>query len=112
MPENTRLRIKRGDTAPAFRGQCQDGPLGTPVSLAGASARLLLKPDGAPGVVRSLPMVVESGVLGWVRRDWQAADTATVGTFRAEVEVTYAGGAVQTFPGSGYATVEILPDLG
>lgn len=108
MPENTRLRIKRGDTAPAFRGQCRDGA--TPANLAGASARLLLRSDAPLAVVSSLPMVVES--TGWVRRDWQPADTAVAGTFRAEVEVTYAGGAIQTFPGSGYATVEILADLG
>lgn len=103
-----RLRLKRGDTAPAFRAQCQNG--GTPADLTGASARLLLR--GASTGPRSLTLTVEAGTDGWVRHPWAEGETSLVGTEQGEVEVTYAGGAVQTFPGSGYFTLEILPDLG
>jgi hypothetical protein len=106
MPTNTRLRIKRGDTAPAFRAQCL-GDAGA-AELAGADARLLLvgKLTGS----RVLPLVVEDG--GWVRHEWQDGETALAETCSVEVEVTYAGGQRQTFPGAGYASLEVLDDLG
>ena len=42
---------------------------------------------------------------------WDAADTATVGSYQAEFEVTFAGGAVETFPNNGYIRVEITDDI-
>lgn len=124
MPDSTRLRLKRGDTAPQFRAQCrgkvydtngaQVGTPGadglTPVDLTGATARLLMRSSG--GAAQSLALVVEPGVTGWVRHDWTAQETATAASYRSEVEVTFPDGRKQTFPADGYVTVEIITDLG
>jgi hypothetical protein len=109
VPLNDRLRVKRGDTAPGFRAQCRNGS--DPANLTGATARLLLRGD-SDLIAASFPLTVEPGTDGWVSRDWQAGDLATVGTRRGEVEVTYSAGGRQTFPGAGYFTLEILGDLG
>lgn len=107
-----RLRVKRGDTALGFRAQCLSDDTRAPANLVGATARLLVRGEGEL-LSRSLALTVESGTDGWVRRiPWAAGDTAIIGTFRMEVEVTYADSTVQTFPGAGYATLEVLDDLG
>jgi len=48
---------------------------------------------------------------GLVRYNWQAADTATVGSYQVEFEVTYADATVETFPNDGYIRVEIIADI-
>lgn len=109
MAQNDRLRVKRGDTARGFRARCLDAD--SPADLTGAQARLLLRGDVTGG--RSLALTVEAGTDGWVKRTpWQAGDLALVESARGEVEVTYADGTIQTFPGGGYFTLEILGDLG
>ncbi len=53
-------------------------------------------------------VTAESGIVQYI---WDAADTATVGSYQAEFEVTFAGGAVETFPNNGYIRVEITDDI-
>lgn len=43
---------------------------------------------------------------------YMPADTDTAGRFEAEFEVTYADGAVETFPNDGFIVVQIGPDIG
>jgi hypothetical protein len=49
---------------------------------------------------------------GQVRYTWAEGDLDTPGVFTAEWEVTYAGGAKQTFPADGWISVEVWRDLG
>jgi hypothetical protein len=107
------LVLKRGDRKPSFRGQCLDGT--TPVDLTLATtAKLILKSGAATAV--TVTVVIEDVLLGKVRYDWTAGDLtgvlATSATYRAEVEVTWGDGTKQTFPGSDYATVIVIDDLG
>lgn len=101
------LILKRGDTGPMFRAQCLDGTSGVDLSGATASRLLMSGP-----VTQTLTLTRESGTSGWVRRTWAANDLTTVGTYKAEVEVTWADGTVQTFPGSGFVGIVVTEDLG
>ena len=54
---------------------------------------------------------VVSATAGTVRYDWASDDTNTAGLYRAEFEVTFAGGIKRTFPGDDYLYVQVLADL-
>jgi len=56
--------------------------------------------------------VVSDGENGTAYYAWNAEDTANAGSFKAEFEVTYTDGSIETFPNDGYITIEIDPDLG
>lgn len=49
---------------------------------------------------------------GVVTMQWQTGDLATVGMILLEVEVTWAPGKVQTFPGDAYLKAMVMADLG
>lgn len=103
------LVLKRGDLAPAFSMQLLDGD--DPVNLAGATVRLVMRRLGSATPDLNRPAEVADAANGIVRYAWQAGETDTAATYLAEWEVTWGGGAPQTFPGDGYATVIILADL-
>lgn len=48
---------------------------------------------------------------GEVTYTWGTADTNTVGSYEAEVEVTWSDGKVETFPNNTYWDVEIVDDI-
>lgn len=48
---------------------------------------------------------------GVVQYAWGAADTVLAGSYDAEWSVTFAGGAVMTFPAAVYNRIEIKPAL-
>lgn len=93
--------IKRGDTAPAIRYSL----LPETVDLAGASVVFVLAGDRLPAtVVSTAPPVVEYS--------WQPEDTASPGLRRAEFEITYQDGRIETFPNGEYLLVHVVADLG
>ncbi len=49
---------------------------------------------------------------GKVTHTWLAAETAAAGRIAVEVEVTWPGGAIQTFPPGSYLAVDVVDDLG
>lgn len=59
--------------------------------------------DGTATVVNA-----PGGVVQYV---FQTADLAYVGRYRAEWQVTYAGGEIATFPNHGYDTVVIREEI-
>ncbi len=61
-------------------------------------------------VIDSLADIIDP-IGGVVAYQWQPSDTSVVGTFNAEFEVTYADGSIETFPNTGYETVEITANL-
>lgn len=110
MAETTFI-IKRHDRLPVLRLTLLDDE--TPVDLTNAAATRLLISNLA-GLKVDQPMVKLTQVgdtLGQVEYAWQAGDTDTAGTFNAEVEVTWPGGARQTFPANGYFRVRVTKDL-
>jgi hypothetical protein len=109
--------IKQNDTAPSIAATLKDSG-GLPVDLTGAQVKFIMatRPNGAQvehdaAKVDAAASIVDAAA-GEVRYDWQATDTDTAGVFDAEWEVTYASGAVETFPSGEYLIIKVLEDLG
>ena len=95
--------IKRGDTSPALRYALE--PV---VGLVGASVQFQMRMrDGA--TIIDAPCAILEGSM--VEYGWSASDTAEAGLFEAEFRVTYADGAVETFPNNGFLKVRIAEDV-
>ena len=105
--------LKQGDTVrltATLRGA--DGP----ADLSGADVRFVMR------TLRGETLVAEGeaenlqvgdgtdGTLGFVGYDWAAGETDEPGGYRAEWEVTYSDGSVQTFPSGTYNYIGILAD--
>lgn len=114
------LQWKAGDEGLSRTVTCVDTD-GAAAVLTGATIRWLMSPWNAAGRYIAGDPVVTAELsgdelvdlsAGQVARDRDAAaDTAAAGTFAVEVEVTYSGGAVQTFPEVGYIIVTVTEDL-
>ena len=94
--------IYRGDTSPALRFALFPGT----VDLTGASVVFVM--DGGA----RLPARIITASPPVVQYDWQPGDTDRAGVRRAEFEVTYSDGSVETFPNAGYLLVSVVEDLG
>lgn len=108
----TDFELKQHDTLPEITGVCADA-LGNLPNLAGATVRFILT-DKATGVkVIDTPAEVADIPTAAVKYAWVPGDTAVAGSYKAEFEVTYAGGlGVETFPNSKNLNIKIFPDLG
>jgi len=82
-----------GDTSPALTGTCTSN--GAAVNITGATLALhLRKPSGT--TVTKVASIV-SGPAGTWSYTWVTGDLDEAGTWRVEVQVTFSGGAIQTF---------------
>src|SRR5687767_9479024 len=105
------VHMKRGDTAPAFRARCLDGD--TPVNLTGSTVRFIMEDaSGVTTVDAAAAPDDQAAQPGWVQYAWSTGDTDTIGAYRAELEVTFPDGTIQTFPQDDYVRVYVLADLG
>lgn len=96
-----------GDTAPTLSGVVTSG--GTPASLVGATCVLnLRKPDRT---VITRPATVTDAAAGAWSYTW-ATGELVAGTWEVEVQVTYAGGAIQTFPTEAPARFVVRSEIG
>ena len=103
--------IKQNDTRPILELHLTLN--GSPLDLTGAaSVKLLMAstPGGATTVTR--PGTITTPASGITQFTFQAADTATVGMYNAEVEITWSAGAIETVPNADYISIEIVDDLG
>ena len=92
--------IKRNDTADDLQATLKDAA-NSAVALTGATVKFTMKKPGAAAAkVSKAAAALVDAANGVVKYAWQAGDTDEAGEFSAEFEVTYAGGAVQTFPNS------------
>ena len=97
------FQMKENDTKPSlYVNLVQDG---SAVDLTGASVAFHMD-----GVINSAAVITDAAG-GSVRYDWAAADTATAGSYRAEFQVTFSDGSIETFPNSGYFYVNIAEEL-
>lgn len=103
------FRIKQNDTSPSLEATLSDANL-VPVNLTSATVMLHMKAIGGD-VVLDEQMTVTDAVGGVVQYDWQAGDTATVGTYYVEFEVTYSDASVETFPNTGSLPLVITREL-
>lgn len=100
--------IKRADREPAI--ECALTVGGSPVDLSGTIVRFIMREEGTSvAKVNAVATVTGSGTVMYA---WGATDTDKAGLFRAEWEVTFAGGLKRTFPSDGYLYVNVVADLG
>lgn len=105
------ILVKRGDTAPVPVMTVKDSE-GVPVSLAGATVLFIMAAKRTREVVLSRVATVTDAAAGKVSLTWQPGETDTAGEYDVELQVTYAGGAIQSFPTRGYIQCTVIPDLG
>lgn len=102
--------IKQNDTVPSIRADLFNGS-GDPIDLVNASVRFhMRKARGGAALVDSAALVI-SEPDGTVQYDWVAEDTAEIGSYQAEFEVTYPDGTIETFPNNEYIRVQIIDDI-
>ena len=102
------FQIKQGDRLPYLNATLVDSD-GVAVNLTGASANFLMRNEAGTVVVNASASVV-SAAAGTVRYIWAAGDTATVGEYNAEFEIT-SDGLKRTFPSAGYLRIKVWDDL-
>ncbi|MCF1707871.1 hypothetical protein L0V05_03465 [Tabrizicola sp. J26] len=95
--------IKRGDTSPALRFALEPA-----VGLVGASVQFQMRLRGGATIIDAPCNVLDASVVEY---NWAASDTADDGVYEAEFRVTYADGAIETFPNNGFLTVRIAEDI-
>jgi hypothetical protein len=97
--------IKRGDTSPSLR-------IALPASydLTGAVAQFQMRPRRG-AIFIDQPATVETAIPAILHYDWIEGDTDMAGPYEAEFKVTYADGAIETFPNTGFITVQISDDV-
>lgn len=108
--------IKQNDTRPAYVATLkEDFGLETEaaVNLTNAeSVRFLARRAGQNEMLDIDGIAdIEDAALGIVSYTWDTGDTATVGEYEIEIEVTWDDGGVETFPNNGYASMSIVDDL-
>jgi len=103
--------IKQNDTAPTIEAVLTDSA-GKAKSLANVQtvAFNMVDENGNVVVDHGAGFVV-SAIRGIAAYKWEPGDTATVGVHKAEFEVTYTNGQVETFPNTGYINVIIKAQL-
>lgn len=109
-----RRRVKRGDTARRrWRLLQRDGK---PIVLTGATVKLILAlaPGQAASGVTSLnaACTVEDAAEGVVREPAGGLGALSEALYRAEFQVTYGDGQVETVPDEGWQLVEVIAELG
>lgn len=103
--------IKKNDTTPAITSTLQDAD-GNAVNLTGATVKFIMRKKGASSAKVDASATVVTPAEGTVSYTWVTANTDTAGDYEAEWQVTFAGGAVQTFPNSKHLKVSVVRDLG
>lgn len=108
----SRLTMKRGDTRPILIVALTDAE-DTPVDVTGATLRFLMREQAAPAtVVLNTTATTPNAASGILHYVWVAGDTATIGRFYGEFEVTFADGTVLTAPTDDYLRIIVKDDLG
>lgn len=101
---------KQGDTAPAIAEQLFDGN-GDPVNLAGASVKFMAWFPGDAAVKINASATVTDAATGKVSYTPTALNTDTAGDLLVEWQVTFGGGAIETFPNSNWQKVRVVDDI-
>jgi hypothetical protein len=115
-PNNRRravFQVRKGDTLPPIEYTLDGNDMeAAHPNLAGASVKFIYTQliSGATPTIKTATVV--DAESNRVKYQWLAGDTATVGDYLCEFEVTYADATKKTFPAAGPLTLEIIADLG
>lgn len=101
--------IKQGDTKPTITSDLRnaDGI----VVLTGATVRFHMIKRGALLPTVDAAATVVDPLTGSVEYVWIAGDTAVLGLYDAEWEVTFSDGKITTFPNTGHISIRIRGEL-
>jgi hypothetical protein len=101
------FHLKRGDTSPALRYVLDPAT----VDLSGAAVVFQWRQRGSATTFARAATVVTATGTPTVQHGWEAADTVTAGLFEGEFKVTFAGGAIETYPNEGFIDIRINEDV-
>lgn len=103
--------IKAHDLLPSIQAVLKN-PDGSPLDLTAATGIKFIMRATTGGTIKVTAAAVKAdAVNGVVRYDWSGTDTATIGAYQGEWEITWPGGKKQTVPTLTYHSIEILADL-
>ena len=102
--------IKQNDTSPTLDATLKDAN-DAAVDLTGATVRFHMRKVGKGAAVVDSAATIIGALTGQVRYAWSASDTALIGTYNGEFEVTYSDNSVETFPNNGFISIEVTDDL-
>ena len=103
--------IKQNDTRPAIAANLTDANAAA-VNLTGATVKFSMRVEPAGTVkVNAATATIDDAEAGQVSYNWTASDTNTADDYEAEFQVTFAGGAVQTFQGRNWIAVHVIDDV-
>jgi CO dehydrogenase nickel-insertion accessory protein CooC1 len=110
------MNMKKHDTGPPVRGQIVSSYNGQPVDLTNSTITFIMyrfSDDGTRVAVVDTDATIElPETEGFVRYDWSAGDTETIGNHQALFQVVYEGGVVkESYPNKGYIEIRIEDDL-
>lgn len=110
MAYSQTINLVTGDTLPeltftlrdsnsAASGQTLDpnnSATWAPINVSGGSVKLRLRELGSTTVKSTLICSITDGSAGKVATDFPTGTLDTAGTFEGEIEITFAGGGIQT----------------
>jgi len=104
--------IKQNDTRPVLEAQLLNAD-GTPINLTNCTVKFFMvsisASGGQPKVNASCAII--DAVNGKVRYSWQAADTSDYGDYKAEFQITFPDGSIQTVPNDGYLIISVVKEI-
>lgn len=110
------FHLKEGDTGPPLEVRFADDEY-NPIELDSSTDTVTFHIEDEDGNAVSMTNTasIENGPEGVVSYQWDASDTDTPGTYFAEFRVTFNEGQsderTETFPNSGYITIEIIEQV-
>jgi len=101
--------MKENDTAPPIEAQFEDDN-GDPVDISSNNS-VTFKLHDDNELIIDAAAVVTDGPNGKVEYNWQDGDLDEEGEYKAEFELEYSDGTVETFPNTDYILVKVIEDL-
>lgn len=102
--------IKQNDTSPSIETILQGIDAAEVIDLTGCDVAFHMKHSQRDKEVSGACTIVDEDG-GKVRYDWQTGDTSVAGWYRAEFEVTYSDGKIETFPNDGAIWIHVDGEL-
>ena len=107
---NYSFNIKQNDTSPTLSVVVADSS-GTAINITGASVIFKMRAVNSSSLKVNSSATITNASNGAVSYTFSASETHTAGLFQREFQVTFSGGAIETFPNSEYISINVLDDL-